>query len=107
MTRRTAMQLLAALACAPLASLLTGCYGIPKGTMKQVPMGKMKLEAKGAGIVGVTGDKTTFQIRCEVCGYTEEPASIDTPKFGEPHVQRYTCPKCAHQQWVTIQQVPR
>lgn len=94
-----------ALACVASISTLTGCYGIPKGTMKEVPLGQMKIESKGAGIVSAA-DKTTYQIRCERCGYTAEPATIDTPEFCKPFVQHFTCPKCGHQQWVTIQQVP-
>jgi len=107
MTRRTALRVLMGLAGALAGSIVAGCYGIPKGTMKDAPMGAMKIEAAGAGLVAVADDKTTCRIRCERCGYTDEPATIDTPKFSHPYVRRYTCPKCGHQQWVTVQQLPK
>jgi hypothetical protein len=107
MTRRTALQMLIGLAGALAGSIVAGCYGIPKGTLKEAPMGSMKIEAEGAGLVTGAGDKTTFLIRGGRCGYTDEPTTIDTPKFAQPYVRRYTCPKCGHQQWVTVQQLPK
>lgn len=82
-----------------------GCYGVPKGTLKEVSVGAVQLTAEGAGIVKADALKTTFKIRCAVCGYLSEEITIDTPVAGKPYVMDWVCPKCDHKQKVVIQAV--
>jgi len=82
---------------------LSGCGGIPKGTVKETTVGTVKLTAEGAGIVKADAQKTTFQIKCAVCGFEADPMTIDTPAAGKPYTLDWVCPKCGHKQKIVIQ----
>ena len=86
-----------------LVAAVSGCYGIPKGTMKQVSVDHVKLTACGAGIVKADAQKTTFKIKCGVCGFEAQEMTIDTPKPGKPYTLKWICPTCGHKQTIVIQ----
>ena len=106
MDRRSAIRVLAsALAMGGLAVVLSGCFGIPKGTLKNTSVGTVKIEASGAGIVSADAQKTTFKIKCAVCGYEAETMTIDTPVAGKPYTLAWICPTCGHKQQIVVQVV--
>jgi ribosomal protein S27E len=81
-----------------------GCAGIPKGTKEDVSLGAtVTVHATGAGIIKADTEKTTFKIKCSLCGYESEAITIDTPAMGKPHVLKWVCPKCGHKQTITVQ----
>ena len=82
---------------------LVGCRGIPAGTTKEITIGATTLQATGAGIVKADAQKTTFRIKCAVCGFEPDPITIDTPTAGKPYVLNWVCPKCGHKQKIVIQ----
>ena len=84
---------------------MSGCFGIPKGTMKTVSVGNMQLEASGAGIVKADAQKVTLKIKCAVCGFQAEEITIDTPAAGKPYILDWVCPKCGHKQKIVINSV--
>ena len=88
-----------------LGVLGTGCGGIPKGTSETLTVGAVQLQATGAGLVKADAQKTTFRIKCAICGYEEE-RTIDTPTAGKPFTLDWICPKCKHKQTITVQVVP-
>ena len=94
---------LLALGLAGLALALSGCHGIPQGTVKEMPVGAVQLKAVGAGIVKADAQQTVYQIKCTVCGYQSEATTIDTPVTGKPYTIEWVCPKCGHRQKITIQ----
>jgi hypothetical protein len=99
----TVVIAVSAVLLAGLALGLCGCYGIPKGTMKNAKVGEATLQATGAGIVSADAQKTTFRIKCAVCGYEPLPITIDTPVAGKPYTLDWVCPKCGHKQKIVIQ----
>ena len=103
MRSQSVVGVVAVTVLAGVASLLiAGCYGIPKGTMQEVALGNVKLAASGAGIIKADAQKTTFRIKCRVCGYETEEITIDTPAAGKPYAYGFKCPKCGHKQTVVI-----
>ena len=86
--------------------LAGGCFGIPKGTVRNVSVGSRKLKATGAGIVKADAQKVTFKIKCSVCGFKAEEITIDTPTAGKPYTMDWVCPKCEHKQKIVIESVP-
>ena len=79
-----------------------GCGGIPKGTVAQLQVGTVQLIATGAGIITANAQKTTFQIKCESCGFEPVAITIDTPVAGKPYTLDWVCPQCGHQQKIVI-----
>ena len=86
--------------------VMSGCFGIPKGTMKVVKTASVQLKADGAGIVKADEKTTTFRIKCALCGYETRELTIPTPVAGKPYVLKWVCPKCGHNQTVTIEVMP-
>lgn len=82
--------------------LMAGCFGIPKGTMKEVEVGETDLESKGAGIIGADAQKTVFKIKCRRCGYEADEMTIDTPTAGNAYTLDWVCPNCGHNQKIVI-----
>lgn len=106
MQRRSFLKLIGAgLLLGGGALLLSGCFGIPKGTMKDATVGTVKLQAAGAGIVNADVQKTTFRIKCQRCGYETGDIVIDTPAAGKPYIMDWKCPNCGHRQNIVIQVV--
>ena len=95
---------LAALAVAAggLALVLFGCGGIPEGTTRVATVDSMQIEATGAGIVKADARKTTYRIKCGLCGYLSEGMTADTPTAGKPYTLDWVCPKCGHKQKIVI-----
>lgn len=91
------------LAIGCLGLFLGGCRGIPTGTAKVVAVGNANLQASGAGIVKVEAGKTTYKIKCSLCGYETETVTIDTPVAGKPYTTTWICPKCGHKQKIVIE----
>jgi len=89
-----------------IVGVLSGCYGIPKGTMKVVKTNGVQLQAEGAGIIKADDKTTTFRIKCGLCGFESGEITIPTPSAGNPYVLKWVCPKCGHRQTVTIQVLP-
>jgi hypothetical protein len=85
-----------------LALLLGGCFGIPKNTSKNVAVGTTKIEAVGAGIVKADAKEITYKIKCAVCGFEDQPKTIETPTAGKPYTIVWVCPECGHKQTITI-----
>lgn len=84
---------------------LSGCFGIPKGTMKDVKVGSAQLKASGAGIVKADAQKVTIKIKCAVCGFQTDEITVDTPSSGKPYTMDWVCPKCGHKQKIVIESV--
>ena len=104
MKRRSAIEkIVLAMVVVGLAFALSGCYSIPKGSMKDVKVGDVQLRAIGAGIVKADAQKTTFRIRCAVCGKLSEEMTVDTPTPGKPYTMLYVCPRCGHKQKIVIE----
>lgn len=76
---------------------LNGCFG----TTTSLKTGNMEIQSIGAGLIKVEAGKTTFKIKCKVCGYEEE-RTADTPVIGAPYMLDWICPKCGHRQKITI-----
>jgi hypothetical protein len=92
------------LAIVGLMSIMGGCAGIPKGTTEVISLGSaVSVHATGAGIIKADTEKTTFKIKCGLCGYESEEITINTPAAGKPYVLKWVCPKCGHKQTITIQ----
>lgn len=87
-------------------AVVNGCGGIPKGTVAQMQVGNLQVTAVGAGIVKADALKTTFQIKCGVCGFEPEIMTIDTPAPGKPYMLDWVCPKCGHKQKIVITATP-
>jgi hypothetical protein len=102
-TRRAVGMVVSGLVMAGILFTLGGCFGIPKDTLKEVAVGKVTLQATGAGLVTADAQKTTFKIKCAVCGYEAEPITIDTPVAGKPYILDWVCPNCGHKQKIEIQ----
>ena len=101
--RNVATIVLSALVAAGFALALSGCFGIPKGTTDEVAVGALTIRATGAGILKADAQKTTFQIRCRVCGYVEKEITIDTPASAKPYTMDWVCPDCGHKQQIVVQ----
>ena len=101
-TPRVLIPMLALLLAAGTVALVNGCYGLPKGTVAQVEVGGVRITATGAGIVKADAKKTTFQIKCEECGFQTEQITIDTPTPGHPYSLKWVCPTCGHKQTIVI-----
>ncbi|HBC85615.1 MAG TPA: hypothetical protein DCZ94_01545 [Lentisphaeria bacterium] len=90
-----------------LMSVLSGCwtgyYGIPEGTKQEFAIGQLHLKATGAGIVTASEQKTTFRIRCSMCGFINPDMTGDTPKMGDTFKMMWACPECAHIQIIRIE----
>lgn len=95
------MAVCLAIGCVGL--FIGGCRGIPTGTAKVVAVGNANLQATGAGIVKVEAGKTTYKIKCSLCGYETETVTIDTPAAGKPYTTTWICPRCGHKQKVAIE----
>lgn len=89
-----------------VAGMLSGCFGIPKGTLKVMKTASLAIEAEGAGLVKADSRTVTFRIKCAMCGYEADEITIPTPKPGKPYVLKWTCPECGHNQTVTIEAAP-
>lgn len=76
---------------------------VPKGTEKAMQVGTVELDATGCGIVKANEQKTTYKIKCSVCGYESNEISIDTPTADKPYTIVWTCPKCKNKQTIVIQ----
>ena len=100
------LRLLVAAVLAGAALVLSGCYGIPQGTAPSMKVGTVSLQAVGAGLVQADAQTTTFKIKCEECGYEPATITIPTPAPGKPYVLDWVCPKCGHQQKITIRAEP-
>ena len=83
--------------------LLSGCYGIPKGTTEESTVGQLLLKATSAGIVKANDKKTTYKIKCSLCSFETENKTILTPTVNSPYVLDWLCPNCAHRQIIMIQ----
>ncbi len=92
---------------AGLVSALSGCYGIPTGTTAEATVGQLKFKATGAGIVKANAEKTTFKIRCGMCGFQSEEITINTPKPGTPYVLDWICPNCGYGQKIVIEAIAK
>jgi hypothetical protein len=99
---RAVLRLAVAAALAGSMLAVSGCYGIPTGTVKKPPVGGVKLKVTPAVIVMADGVKTTYRIRCAVCGCESKEITIDTPRPGKPFTTVWICPKCGHKQQVAI-----
>lgn len=86
-----------------LALFLGGCRGIPAGTMRTATVGAVTLNAKGAGIVKAEAGKTTYKIKCALCGYEADNVTVDTPVMGKPYGTTWVCPKCGHKQKIVLE----
>jgi predicted RNA-binding Zn-ribbon protein involved in translation (DUF1610 family) len=86
-----------------LLSALSGCYGIPIGTKETATVDQLKLKATGAGIVKADAKKTTYKIRCALCGFQAEDKLILTPTVKTPYIIDWLCPNCGHGQIIMIQ----
>ena len=91
------------LAMAGFLFAMSGCHGIPRDTTNEVAIGQVTLQATGAGLIKADAQKTTFKIKCAVCGYEDQPMTIDTPVAGKPYILDWVCPKCGHKQKIVIQ----
>jgi predicted RNA-binding Zn-ribbon protein involved in translation (DUF1610 family) len=90
-----------------LLSTLSGCYGIPMGTTEESTVGQLQLKATNAGIVKANTQKTTYKIRCSVCGFQNEDKTIITPTVKDTYVKDWLCPNCGHRQIIMIQAFER
>ena len=86
-----------------LSTAFMGCNRIPPGTTGSVMIGSETLEAVNAGIVKTEGNKTTIQIKCNLCGFVSDPIVIDTPGPDKPYSLEWKCPKCGHKQTIVVQ----
>lgn len=85
---------------------LSGCHGIPQGTAPTVTVsGAVALRATGAGLITADAQKTSFKIKCALCGYESEVVTIDTPTPDKPYTLDWVCPKCGHKQKITLRAV--
>jgi len=98
-------MIMSVLVAAGFVVALSGCFGIPKGTMKDVKVGDVQLKVSGAGIVKADAQKVTFKIKCAVCGFQSDEITVDTPAAGKPYTMDWVCPKCGHKQKIVIQAV--
>jgi len=104
MSKRTICKMLVSvLALCGLTLALCGCHSIPTGTLGATTVGPLTINASGAGIVKADAQKTTYKIKCRVCGYETEEFTIDTPTKGTPYTMTWICPKCGHKQKIVIQ----
>ena len=86
-----------------LLSILSGCYGIPKGTTETATVEQLQLKATSAGIVKANTLKTTYQVRCAVCSFQSDEKTIRTPKPDNTYIVDWLCPNCGHSQIIMIQ----
>jgi predicted RNA-binding Zn-ribbon protein involved in translation (DUF1610 family) len=84
------------------AILPGGCAGIPKDTVRQAQVGKVRITAAGAGIVSSNDKSTVIRIRCDDCGFVSEELTIDTPAPGAAFTMTWVCPQCGHKQKITV-----
>ena len=101
--RNIAGSVMSVALAAGLVLAVSGCFGIPKGTMKDVKVGTVELTVTGAGIVKADAQKTVFKIKCGKCGYETGEMVIDTPVPGKPYILNWVCPRCGHKQKIVIQ----
>ena len=101
--RNTLAVILLTLLSTGLFSALSGCYGIPMGTTEESTVGQLQLKATNAGIVKANTQKTTYKIRCSVCGFQNEDKTIITPTVKDTYVMDWLCPNCGHQQIIMVQ----
>ena len=90
-----------------LLSALNGCFGIPVGTTEESTVGQLQLKATNVGIVKANTQKTTYKIRCSVCGFQNENKTIITPTVRDTYVMDWLCPNCGHRQIIMIQAFER
>jgi rubredoxin len=76
---------------------------IPAGTMRTATVGAVTLNASGAGIVKAEAGKTTYKIKCSLCGYETDNVTVDTPAEGKPYGIRWVCPRCGHKQKIALE----
>jgi hypothetical protein len=101
--RKMGKMLVSVLALCGLTLALCGCHSIPTGTLGTTTVGSVTITASGAGIVKADAQKTTFKIKCRLCGYETEEITVDTPTAGKPYTMTWICPKCGHKQTIVIQ----
>lgn len=105
--KNTLSLIVLAVLSAGLMSALSGCYGIPAGTTEEVTVDQLRLKATGAGIVKADARKTTYKIRCALCGFQNEDKIILTPTVKTPYIIDWLCPNCGHGQIIMIQTFPQ
>ncbi|MEI6422948.1 MAG: hypothetical protein WCP55_12070, partial [Lentisphaerota bacterium] len=93
--KKTFTIILFSLLSAGLIYVLSGCYGIPKGTTEEATAGQLLLKATSAGIVKANDKKTTYKIKCSLCSFETENKTILTPTVNSPYVLDWLCPNCA------------
>ena len=98
--------ILSLLISAYLLNFLCGCHGIPKGTVAETTFENIKVKATAAGLVKANQQKTTFKIKCELCGFETEDKTIRTPPLNDYYGLDWLCPNCGHKQIIYIQSFP-
>jgi predicted RNA-binding Zn-ribbon protein involved in translation (DUF1610 family) len=101
--KNTSAIIALALLSAGLLSVLSGCYGIPKGTTELATVEQLQLKATGTGIVRANVKKTTYMTRCAVCGFQNVEKTILTPNPDNTYIRDWLCPNCGHNQIIMIQ----
>ncbi len=86
-----------------IAVVLSGCYGIPKDTLKVAKIGNIQITAVGAGIVEADAVNTTIKVKCGFCGFEDKEVIIPSPVAGKPYTMEWICPKCGHKQSIIVQ----
>ncbi|MDI6775367.1 MAG: hypothetical protein QME60_08275 [Verrucomicrobiota bacterium] len=102
MSRMKVVGAAAVLAAIGALAPASGCRGIPRGTTEDIAVGTVKLQATGAGIVKADAQKTVYKVKCSECDFKSFDMTAETPTAVRPYRFDWTCPKCGHEQKVTI-----